>query len=320
MYHVLTFSAFLSHRNRKPVMKHFISSFTALSLVLTALLLIVPQSGMASDNSTSAENAVEDVLTLSIAPYIKRNSSTGYTYMTANNRLLELRDGRYEKTIDGFDYQAGYRYTIQVRKHKESCLSSEKYDFCRYILVKIVSKEKVAARPATPVLEVRSVVPTDQSHKKEVHVYLATVNGRTVGSPEYSMYLDTEKHGELKEGDHIKVTSYHTEKNGSKQELLSIESIEHVPNPDRARCEAREGGRWARMGRLRLPGCVIYYADSGKVCTDSDQCQGSCMYSPERSGFFRKRGTCSDSSSPFGCKPPTIEQARAGDTGVLCTD
>jgi hypothetical protein len=69
-----------------------------------------------------------------------------------------------------------------------------------------------------------------------------------------------------------------------------------------AECSAR-GGNWTALG-LPYPGkpkvCDLKTTDSGKVCSDSSECQGSCL-APERvmSGTHAV-GTCSAHVSNFG--------------------
>ncbi len=70
---------------------------------------------------------------------------------------------------------------------------------------------------------------------------------------------------------------------------------------DRAACEA-EGGTVQRRGRLGMEQCVHAYADAGKQCTDSAQCQGKCVgsvgaVSPDKAAS----GTCQADDRLYGC-------------------
>ena len=47
-----------------------------------------------------------------------------------------------------------------------------------------------------------------------------------------------------------------------------------IANPsDAASCKTA-GGSWRPICRMQTPACVFTYADAGKACTDSTQCQG----------------------------------------------
>mgnify|MGYP001123423830 CR=1 FL=1 len=70
---------------------------------------------------------------------------------------------------------------------------------------------------------------------------------------------------------------------------------------DRAACEAA-GGSVQRRGRLGMEQCVHAYADAGKQCTDSTQCQGKCVgsagaVSPDKAAS----GICQADDRLYGC-------------------
>ncbi|MDF2638302.1 MAG: hypothetical protein K0R64_1286 [Novosphingobium lindaniclasticum] len=70
---------------------------------------------------------------------------------------------------------------------------------------------------------------------------------------------------------------------------------------DRAACEAA-GGTVQRRGRLGMEQCVHAYADAGKQCTDSAQCQGKCVgsagaVSPDKAAS----GICQADDRLYGC-------------------
>lgn len=74
-----------------------------------------------------------------------------------------------------------------------------------------------------------------------------------------------------------------------------------------------------QVGRLQSWQCVIRYADAGKVCTDSRDCQGDCRIegvSGIASGAAAS-GVCQASSDRFGCHA-RVENGKAGPT--LCID
>jgi hypothetical protein len=67
-------------------------------------------------------------------------------------------------------------------------------------------------------------------------------------------------------------------------------------------CAAR-GGNWTTLG-LPYPGkpkvCDLKATDSGKVCSDSSQCQGSCIAPDSVASGVKASGTCSAYVSNFG--------------------
>ena len=69
-----------------------------------------------------------------------------------------------------------------------------------------------------------------------------------------------------------------------------------------AECAAR-GGSWTTLG-LPYPGkprvCDLQATDSGKVCSDSSECQGSCLASDSAASGVKTTGTCSAYVSNFG--------------------
>ena len=69
-----------------------------------------------------------------------------------------------------------------------------------------------------------------------------------------------------------------------------------------AECAAR-GGNWTTLG-LPYPGkpkvCDLKATDSGKVCSDSSECQGSCVAPDSIASGAKAIGTCSAYVSNFG--------------------
>jgi len=67
-------------------------------------------------------------------------------------------------------------------------------------------------------------------------------------------------------------------------------------------CAVR-GGNWTTLG-LPYPGkpkvCDLKAADFGKVCSDSTECQGSCVARDNIAGGVKASGTCSAYVSNFG--------------------
>jgi len=86
---------------------------------------------------------------------------------------------------------------------------------------------------------------------------------------------------------------------------------------DRAACQA-EDGTVQRRGMLGMEQCVHAYADAGKQCTDSAQCQGKCVgsagaVSPDKSAS----GTCQADDRLYGCYAE-VRQGRA--VAAICVD
>ncbi|PEQ11553.1 hypothetical protein B2G71_16765 [Novosphingobium sp. PC22D] len=67
----------------------------------------------------------------------------------------------------------------------------------------------------------------------------------------------------------------------------------------RAACEA-SGGTVERRGMVGAETCVHAYADGGKICTDSAQCEGKCVGSPGAADQ-RAAGSCQKDDKLFGC-------------------
>lgn len=78
----------------------------------------------------------------------------------------------------------------------------------------------------------------------------------------------------------------------------------------------RQGGLMQKVGRAQTWQCVLQYSDAGKVCTDSRQCQGSCLAQPATEGKA-VQGQCAHTSNRFGCRS-TMTDGVASPT--LCID
>jgi len=62
-------------------------------------------------------------------------------------------------------------------------------------------------------------------------------------------------------------------------------------------CKA-QGGSWQPVCMLGSEYCVLSYADAGKSCTDSSQCQGKCLVV---SAKIQPTGQCQLNNNPCGC-------------------
>lgn len=75
--------------------------------------------------------------------------------------------------------------------------------------------------------------------------------------------------------------------------------VRDMSGPDKAACQA-SGGRVERRGRLGSELCVRPFADAGKSCTDSAQCQGKCV-ATGNTAEPQTAGQCQADDRLFGC-------------------
>ncbi|MGV3578705.1 hypothetical protein [Brevundimonas sp.] len=83
---------------------------------------------------------------------------------------------------------------------------------------------------------------------------------------------------------------------------------------------AAQGGSMQRVGRLQTLQCVVRYADAGKRCTDSDQCEGECRYEGDAAAVAAGAsvaGVCQADSNRFGCST-RVEDGKTDAT--ICID
>lgn len=282
-------------------MKQYLKSLSISLCMCAAALLATSQPSMAANHKASG-----DTLTFTIAPYSIKD--TGLDVLTVN-------DGqRLYAPIKGFNFEAGYHYTIVVKKRKPCRRSGRNINDCRYTLKRIISK-KQAGTKATRTLEIMSANPAQ--------LKLVETGSQRVDRHFYA-HLKQQPQETLERGEHVQVTGYYyPEKHSRIVHIFGIEAFKRLSNANtaKAQCEAQEGGVWRAVGRAQTLRCIINYADGGKPCTASSQCQGSCLAQSEKKGLFgRRKGVCAKDNNPFGCRPYTIEQAKAGAKGTICTD
>lgn len=79
--------------------------------------------------------------------------------------------------------------------------------------------------------------------------------------------------------------------------------------PDAAQC-AKKGGEIRPVCRRGTPTCVLAYADAGRTCSDSSQCQGRCVVDRENElpapAAGKSTGVCEADSDPCGCSAEVI--------------
>lgn len=70
---------------------------------------------------------------------------------------------------------------------------------------------------------------------------------------------------------------------------------------DKAACTSG-GGTVQRRGRMQAESCVHAFADAGKQCSDSAQCQGKCLGSAgDTASTAAVTGQCQADDRLFGC-------------------
>ena len=85
------------------------------------------------------------------------------------------------------------------------------------------------------------------------------------------------------------------------KEDLSVEPGQTPSAAQTASCTTR-GGEFRRSGLAGFWLCVVPYADAGKPCSDTSDCQGGCMTGPNQTPVRGQApGVCAASNSQFGC-------------------
>lgn len=102
-----------------------------------------------------------------------------------------------------------------------------------------------------------------------------------------------------------------------RQKAIERSRAQALSKIDQADCKAR-GGAIEGVGMFGTPACVVPYADAGKRCTDSDDCQGFCKGPEGIAAGTPATGRCSlNSADHFGCSS-VVRNGLAGET--LCAD
>ncbi|PIS08979.1 hypothetical protein COT75_03895 [Candidatus Beckwithbacteria bacterium CG10_big_fil_rev_8_21_14_0_10_34_10] len=92
---------------------------------------------------------------------------------------------------------------------------------------------------------------------------------------------------------------------------------------DEETCEL-QGGTWGKIGPHPVKECNLPASDSGKFCTDSNQCQGYCLAqltqeqlkSGMKGKIIKTNGTCSPTLKVIGCRG----FIRNGFASIICLD
>jgi putative hemolysin len=86
---------------------------------------------------------------------------------------------------------------------------------------------------------------------------------------------------------------------------------------DKAACTSG-GGTVQRRGRIQAEQCVHAFADAGKQCSDSAQCQGKCVGDAgDTAATTAVTGQCQADDHLFGCYAE-VKGGKA--TGAICVD
>lgn len=84
----------------------------------------------------------------------------------------------------------------------------------------------------------------------------------------------------------------------------SIQLTGGVPTPEAQRC-AQSGGFLAKRGKRGNLMCVQPFADAGKACTSTKECQGRCLAVDDSGGVPKlgeaAAGICQADDKLFGC-------------------
>lgn len=104
-----------------------------------------------------------------------------------------------------------------------------------------------------------------------------------------------------------------------------IREIKRMTVYNKESCE-REDGHWSIMGLSDKEGCILHTDDEGKVCSDSNQCQGMCLADLTQEEedklhqdkiAITKDGKCTGHTINYGC----LDIVKKGKVeGMICMD
>jgi hypothetical protein len=104
---------------------------------------------------------------------------------------------------------------------------------------------------------------------------------------------------------------------------LREEQLTNIPLAEKPEIPATEsacqaaGQFWVAQG---IPGgnksCAVKTTDSRKICTDGNQCQGSCLVANALPAGSKAIGSCSDWVGTFGC----YKYIQDGQVQQICAD
>jgi hypothetical protein len=79
------------------------------------------------------------------------------------------------------------------------------------------------------------------------------------------------------------------------------QQAQSMTEAEKTDCIAK-GGLVARGGKAQIESCRTRFADAGKACTDTSQCQGGCSANLVKPGASHPVGQCNTYSGQFGCQ------------------
>ncbi len=114
------------------------------------------------------------------------------------------------------------------------------------------------------------------------------------------------------------LTSVKTQKIDLSQYQYQREMCQKITEKEVIDCQ-QQGGKLQRAGLMGCYTCIVEYADGGKTCSDSSECQGDCLNYDDfiSTGKINQTGQCAKDNSPFGCYQ-VIEKGVA--KYALCVD
>ena len=101
-------------------------------------------------------------------------------------------------------------------------------------------------------------------------------------------------------------------------QALNTTVIKKVPPSSPLDCE-NAGGKWGPAGLSGSNICNLPTADAGIECSDSSECEGSCIAdrAQYKGGVLHTRGKCTAWTSVFGCNAFVTNGIVQG---VMCID
>ena len=94
---------------------------------------------------------------------------------------------------------------------------------------------------------------------------------------------------------------------------------------DKESCE-KQGGRWGRIGIMPKESCNLPTKDAGKICSDSNECEGACIAELAKEDYkkvweerrtIRTKGKCTPWVIVVGCQA-RVQNGKV--KGILCVD
>ena len=65
----------------------------------------------------------------------------------------------------------------------------------------------------------------------------------------------------------------------------------------------KQGGKWKKVGRQQAYACVLPANDAGKACSDSSECEVTCVTGKNQVEAGQKvSGVCLETTDLFGCR------------------